>query len=69
MLLVISTICTQKLVKLKFIKITLNRVDKGFFDRIKKLASRRKFEDLTISPVITWTSKQLSEQIKKLLKI
>ncbi len=44
-------------------------MDSGLIEKLKTLAARRKFDDLTISPVITWTSKQLSDQIEKLLKI
>ena len=41
----------------------------GLIEKIKALAERRKFEDLTMSPILTWTNEQLSANIAKLLKI
>jgi len=69
MFLPIDYVCSQKLVNFPWFPSNLQRMDSGLMGKIEKLASRRKFEDLTISPVITWTSKQLSEVIEKLLKI
>jgi 1-pyrroline-5-carboxylate dehydrogenase len=44
-------------------------VKAGVFDKLKELAGRRKLEDLTITPVLTWNNKKIQEHIDKLLKI
>jgi len=41
----------------------------GIYQKLEKLAKRRSFEDLSISPVITWTSEMLTSHIRKLLAI
>ena len=41
----------------------------GFVDKIKELASRRKLEDLTIGPVISWDNKKIKNHIDKILTI
>lgn len=46
-----------------------NWVDKGIFDKMKELASRRKLDDLTIGPVITWNNQRIKEHIEKVLAI
>eukprot|EP01016_Furgasonia_blochmanni_P044279 TRINITY_DN613_c0_g1_i13.p1 TRINITY_DN613_c0_g1~~TRINITY_DN613_c0_g1_i13.p1 ORF type:complete len:524 (+),score=89.22 TRINITY_DN613_c0_g1_i13:319-1890(+) len=46
-----------------------NWVKKGVFERLAELAGRRKLDDLTICPVLTWTNARLQEHLDKLLKI
>lgn len=41
----------------------------GFIDKIKELAGRRKLEDLTVGPVITWDNKRIQSHIDNVLKI
>jgi len=36
---------------------------------LKALAARRKLEDLTVGPILTWTNDKINEHIKKLLEI
>lgn len=38
----------------------------GFVDKIKTLAARRKLEDLTIGPVITWTNEKIQSHVDKI---
>ncbi len=42
----------------------------GFaLQKLKPLAQKRKLEDLTVGPVLTWTNQQIQEHLEKLLKI
>lgn len=41
----------------------------SFLDRISELASRRKLEDLTIGPVLTFTTESMMEHVNSLLQI
>lgn len=41
----------------------------GFVDGIKKLAARRKLEDLTVGPVITWDNKRIKGHIDSMMAI
>ncbi len=41
----------------------------GLFDGIADLAAKRKLADLTVGPVLTWTTKQIQEHVDKLLGI
>ncbi|XP_047330347.1 delta-1-pyrroline-5-carboxylate dehydrogenase 12A1, mitochondrial [Impatiens glandulifera] len=41
----------------------------SFLDRISELASRRKLEDLTIGPVLTFTTESMMEHVNSLLRI
>lgn len=41
----------------------------GLFDKMAELAARRKLEDLTIGPVLTWTTENMLAHVEKLLKI
>ena len=41
----------------------------GVLEKIKSLASRRKLDDLTIGPVLTWTTEAMKNHINKLLSI
>lgn len=42
-----------------------NWIKAGLIDKLKELASRRSLNDLTISPVMTWTNERIEEHIKK----
>ncbi|XP_074277305.1 putative aldehyde dehydrogenase isoform X2 [Silene latifolia] len=46
-----------------------NWASSPLISKLKKLASRRKLEDLTIGPVLTVTTETMSEHMKQLLKI
>jgi 1-pyrroline-5-carboxylate dehydrogenase len=46
-----------------------NWIKDGILDKIKNLAQRRKLEDLTIGPILSWNNKRLQDQTDKLLKI
>lgn len=46
-----------------------NWVKAGFVDKIAALAARRKLEDLTIGPVLTWSNKRIQEHVDKVLAI
>jgi 1-pyrroline-5-carboxylate dehydrogenase len=41
----------------------------GFFDQIERLAARRQLSDLTIGPVLTWTTEAMLAHTKKLAAI
>jgi len=41
----------------------------GIIQKLKDLAARRKLEDLTIGPVLTWTNERIKEHIEKVLAI
>ena len=41
----------------------------GILDKLKEQASKRSFDDLTISPVITWSNKRIQEHVDNCLKI
>lgn len=41
----------------------------GLFDKMKELAARRKLEDLTIGPVLTWSTKDILAHVKQLCTI
>lgn len=45
-----------------------NWVKAGFVEKIKNLAARRKLEDLTVGPVITWNNQQIKAHIDAVLK-
>ena len=38
----------------------------GFVDKIAQLASRRKLEDLTIGPVLTWNNTRIQSHVDKI---
>ena len=41
----------------------------GLEDKIKSLAAKRKMEDLTVGPVLTWTTDAMLGHVDKLLKL
>ena len=41
----------------------------GLEDKIKALAAKRKMEDLTVGPVLTWTTDAMLGHVDKLLKL
>jgi len=41
----------------------------GIIDKLATLAKRRKLEDLTATPILTWTNKQIEEHIQNCLAI
>lgn len=41
----------------------------GFVDKIKTLAARRKLEDLTVGPVLTWDNKKIQQHIDSILAL
>lgn len=41
----------------------------GFEEKIKALAAKRKLEDLSIGPVLTWTTERMLEHVKKVAAI
>ena len=41
----------------------------GFVNGIKKLAGRRKLDDLTVGPVITWDNKRIRNHIDSVMKL
>lgn len=43
-----------------------NWVRAGLLDRLGELASRRKLEDLTIGPVLTWTTEAMQAHVQRL---
>lgn len=46
-----------------------NWLKAGFIEKIKALALRRKLEDLTIGPVLTWNNQKIKAHIDKMLNI
>lgn len=38
-------------------------------ENLKKLAERRKLDDLTICPILTWNNQRIQQHIDKVLKI
>jgi len=46
-----------------------NWIQAKFVDKLRELAARRKLEDLTIGPVLTWDNTRIKEHINKLLAI
>lgn len=44
-------------------------VKKGLYEKMKDLASRRTLNDLTNSPIISWTNDEIKNHIDKVLKI
>lgn len=46
-----------------------NWIKAGFIDKIKTLAARRKLDDLTIGPVITWDNKKINTHIKNITSL
>jgi 1-pyrroline-5-carboxylate dehydrogenase len=46
-----------------------NWVKAGLFDNMRDLAARRKLDDLTIGPVLTWTTEQIKAHIDNLLQV
>lgn len=42
-----------------------NWVQAGLFQKLKSLAARRKLDDLTIGPVITWTTAKIQDHVDK----
>jgi 1-pyrroline-5-carboxylate dehydrogenase len=46
-----------------------NWVAAGLLDRLASLAGRRRLEDLTIGPVLTWTTAQMQAHVKALCSI
>ena len=45
------------------------RVENGLYEKLKSLASRRNLKDLTVGPVLTWTTEEMLDHIKKVLEI
>lgn len=43
--------------------------DLGFVEAMRRYAARRKLQDLTVGPVLTWTTEQMLEHVSHLLKI
>jgi 1-pyrroline-5-carboxylate dehydrogenase len=41
----------------------------GLYDKLASLAARRKLDDLTCGPVLTWTTAAMQEHVAKLLEI
>jgi 1-pyrroline-5-carboxylate dehydrogenase len=41
----------------------------GIIPKLKDLAARRKLEDLTVGPVLTWSNQKIKDHIDNLLKI
>jgi 1-pyrroline-5-carboxylate dehydrogenase len=46
-----------------------NWVQAGFIDRLAEYASRRKFEDLTMGPILSWTNERIQAHVEQLLAI
>jgi 1-pyrroline-5-carboxylate dehydrogenase len=46
-----------------------NWLKKGFTDEIARLSKKRKLEDLTCGPVITWNNKKIQEHVDKCASI
>jgi hypothetical protein len=46
-----------------------NWVKAGLFDKLRQLAAGRKLDDLTVGPVITWTTQAMLDHKDKLLQI
>lgn len=46
-----------------------NWVDAGLIKKLKDLAAKRNLADLTIGPVLTWTTEQIQDHVNKLLSI
>lgn len=46
-----------------------NWANQNFLERLKKLASKRKLEDLTVGPVLTVTTERMLDHVKNLLAI
>ena len=41
----------------------------GIFEKMGEIAGRRNLKDLTISPILSWTNKQISDHIADFLKL
>jgi 1-pyrroline-5-carboxylate dehydrogenase len=46
-----------------------NWADAGFIEKLGELAARRRLEDLTIAPIITWSNERIEAHISALLTI
>ena len=46
-----------------------NWVKAGILDKIKNIAAKRKLDDLSVGPVITWNNKRIKEHQDKVLAI
>lgn len=46
-----------------------NWIKAGMVQKLKELSERRKLEDLTVGPVLTWNNQQIKEHIDRLLAI
>ncbi len=46
-----------------------NWVAAGLFDKMKALASRRSLSDLTVGPVLSWTTQAIMDHTQRLLSI
>lgn len=46
-----------------------NWIKANLADKLKELAARRKLEDLTVGPVLTWNNTRIKEHIDKILAI
>ena len=52
-----------------FIYLFQYRIAEGFLNKLKSLAERRRLEDLTICPIITWNNEKILKHIDLVLKI
>ena len=59
----------QKCSAEKLLFVHSNWVAAGLLDKLKSLAERRTLEDLTITPILTWTSGRIQRHVEKLLEI
>ena len=57
--------------KLQLIKknLTIYRIKAGLIDKLKQLAGRRKLDDMTLGPILTWNNTKIQEHINKVLQI
>ena len=46
-----------------------NWVDAGFLDRLKNLAEKRSLNNLTVSPVLTWSNERIQSHVDNILAI
>ncbi len=46
-----------------------NWVKAGLFDKLKERAARRRLQDLTVGPVLSWTTDAMLNHMKKLLEL
>lgn len=46
-----------------------NWIKAGFIDKIKALSERRKLEDLTVGPVLTWDNKKIKIHLKNITSL